>query len=400
MTMPTMMEDELLAAMVDESVCQPVRESWCYVDEPRHFRFQTRILAGTPIEQSIAGSAITPDQARRKAIFEAFERYCLSVPLPSEAKQVEEVRRSFHFDRMPRLDLPEQGCVWMANAQQFVDDSLVSATVPVQLITVPYTHCEGELCLREPISTGAACGDSRDDAILRGLLECVERDGVVTSFYARRGNAQVVVSSHAALGPLEKELRRCKLELLLVDVSSPNFSPYTFLALLLDETEFGPAVTAGAKSGFDPAQVALGAIEETLHARGWLRDQLSDGDGHFDQTEVRDQQTVRTFLDRARVWSPRSMIRHLDFYRALAKRDLASYEQRGATLAPILVDLERLHAQVFVIDLSSRFAWSRPLAHVVKVIVPPLQPLFIDESWRVLSPKIGDAPSLPTHFFL
>lgn len=393
--------------MIENQVCEPLQEAWYYVDEPTYFHFHTSILANSDLAQVVSGGALTQASAQRKTVFEAFERYCVSVPLDAFGATVGEIEKGFPITRLPRLE-----DVQNSQRLRVVEGAALSsgrhALVPVQLVNVPYS-ASGEPLLREPISTGAAAGDSRNDAIVRGLLECIERDAVIASFYTRTCRSRVEVESHDSFIAICDELNRCKLDLSLIDVSCSELTPHTFLALLVDDTGFGPALTAGAKCGFDPAAVALGAIEEAIHLRGWLRDQLADEDGSFDQRTVVADTAVHTFLDRARAWSPLSSLGPVDFYRRATQRPLADYENLTSDtdreLAQLCSDLERVDAPAFVVDLSARFSWAAQLpASVVKVVTPTLQPLFIDERHRLLSverlARLGSICDSPTHFFL
>ncbi|MEA2205554.1 MAG: ribosomal protein methylthiotransferase accessory factor [Blastocatellia bacterium] len=403
---------DVLSSLIAHGVCEDLKESWYYVDEPLHYQFYTRIYVGTALEQIITGTAFTPETAHRKTIFEAVERFCVSASLPTRLSSASEVSRFFPLARAPILTdvLPHQ-VIRAIECDQLVGSAKSHDTVPVpvQLVTVPYTIPSDEPILREPISTGTACGDTREDAILRGLLECIERDAVMLSFYGRQCVAQVDITADSELWPIVDELARCRLRLIVADVSSTDFCVKSFLVLLIDETEFGPALTAGAKAGVDPVAAIRGAIEEAVHIRAWLRDHLADRDGHFEQTETNEPATVHSFLDRARLWSRRSMLSHIDFYSTAPRRLLEEYTVTEAHRLPVLDDLKKdllaMGASAFVADLSSRFTWATDLSlYVVKVMVPTLQPLFIDESYRILTgerfQQFRQLYDSPTHFFL
>lgn len=403
---------DLLSSLVAHGVCEDVKESWYYVDEPLHYQFYTRICVGTPLEQIITGTAFTPETAHRKTIFEAVERFCVSASLPTRMSSAFEVIRSFPLARAPKLTdvLPQQE-IRVIECDQLLglDKSHATVVVPVQFVTVPYTIPSDEPILREPISTGTACGDTREDAILRGLLECIERDAIMLSFYGRQCVAQVDITADSELGPIVEELERCRLRLIVADVSSGDFCVKTFLALLMDATAFGPALTAGAKAGADPVAAIRGAIEEAIHLRAWLRDHLADVDGHFEQLGTNVPVSVHSFLDRARLWSRRSMLSYIDFYGTAPRRLVQEYKVTDAHPLPVVDELKKdllaIGAPAFVADLSSRFSWAADLSlYVMKVVVPTLQPLFIDESYRILTgerfQKLRHLYDSPTHFFL
>ena len=404
--------EDVLNSLIALGVCENLKESWYYVDEPLYFQFYTRIYVGTALEQIISGTAFDREIAYRKTIFEAVERFCVSTPFPARVSSAFEVSRSFPLARAPKLtNVEPQRSVRVIDCNELVGlgNSNNPVAVPVQFVTVPYTIPSDEPILREPISTGAACGDTREDAILRGLLECIERDAVMLSFYTRQCAAQVDIAADSELGPIVEELERCRLRLTVADVSSGDFCVRTFLALLIDETEYGPALTAGAKAGVDPVAAIRGAIEEAIHLRAWLRDHLADAGGYVEQGETTLSTSVHNFLDRARLWSRQSMLSYIDFYESAPRRTLREYGMTGphtlAVLDELKKDLLAIEAPAFVADLSTRFSWAADLSlHVVKVLVPTLQPLFIDESHRILTGERFQQRrrmyDTPTHFFL
>jgi ribosomal protein S12 methylthiotransferase accessory factor YcaO len=74
-------------------------------------------------------------------------------------------------------------------------------------------------------------------------------------------------------------------------------------------------------------------------------------------------------------------------------------------LAHLINSMEKLGASVFFLELSKTISWSIMIPAVtVKVIIPQLQPLFIDEHFRVVTGNrlsaSGHIYQNPTHFFL
>lgn len=393
--------------MIANRICEPVTEAWYYVDEPRTFHFYTRILQGSASEQIISGGAFSRVSAKRKTIFETYERYCLSIPFEPQDATPDEIAKEFpllSFDWCEGIGANTR--LNVVASERISPEGSKPARIPAQLVSVPCRYGEEPL-LREAISTGAAAGESLEHATLQGLLECIERDAVIASFYNRRNCRRIDPTGHKLIAPLVGELERCRLATTLVDVSPSDFRTHVFLALVTDETGYGPALTAGAKAGPDPVAAAIGALEEAVHLRGWVRDHLAAPDGSFDQAAVGDPSQVHSFLDRARVWSALSAVVDIDIYGHLPPcrlRDYRPYRAEGSSyLQALLADLSKIGARAFVVDLSGRFAWTHefPFA-VVKVVVPSLQPLFIDEACRVMvrGRVRPGAPNAPTHFFL
>jgi hypothetical protein len=102
------------------------------------------------------------------------------------------------------------------------------------------------------------------------------------------------------------------------------------------------------------------------------------------------------------------MLRHLKFYENHAVRSIAKYVAGPSDLPRLLStlcdDLERLRMSAYALDLSSRFSWADSVSScVVKAVIPFLQPLFVDDSFRLLSKdrlrRLGRTDDTLMHFF-
>lgn len=364
-----------------------------YHDEPRMFHYAARSVIGSDGIVGGVGAAFDERRAQMKALGEFWERKSLG--------------NSHCFKRdglrgVPVADL--SGLCEFENpaAGGALEDVHLNWTVgydfktqkkvriPAQLVFVPYKFGKNEPVIRPPISTGAAAGATLEDAILGGLLEIVERDAFVISYFDKKVRCQIDISKDESLRKIEAELARCELRLTLLDISS-NAGAYVFLALVRDDTGFGPPLSAGLKAGFDPYRVALGAIEESLQSRGWIRDIMFS-----DEAQPKPKEVV-TILDRVRYWlNPKLLDRVGYYFNCRKKRNINSFPAKNNSLKGLIGKLPP-DANIFVIDLTPDKA--SPLK-VVRVIVPELQPLYLDESRAVLGDRVRNKKCAVPHFFL
>ena len=154
-------------------------------------------LVGAAVEPRAGASHYDRRSARAAAIGETIERYCASwVP----AEQVTLGRAANIPDAIApeRLraftdaqtaapgafaNLDEHSLVGWVRGTTLADGSAASA--PAQMVYLGYHLADGEERLGPFTSTGLACATSAEDAIVRGLLESIERDALMLTWRLR-----------------------------------------------------------------------------------------------------------------------------------------------------------------------------------------------------------------------
>jgi ribosomal protein S12 methylthiotransferase accessory factor len=386
-----------------------------YHDEPFTYQF-----TATPIGQSTThhegvigvGTSFSKIQAQIKALGEAAERFSL---IQDSTKCVlmcaNDLENTIDLDDLPefhtdegilsrirRISLP-----WVSG--YYLDSqTLGQAYLPAQLIFVPYERQSNEPVIRQPISTGAALGFGYADSILRGLLEVIERDAFMLSYYRRRINHELDPTKVVSLSDVLKELERCRLKLRLFDITTDT-GAYVFLALLLDDTGYGPHLTAGMKAGYDPPKVALGAIEEAIQLRPWIRDLHMSHLGGIPKPVPNE---IATLKDRAFFWLDPSLRSQLDFYLECPRVErLSSYPRPPSTKITYLLkrqldSLSKLGVKAYFTDLTDERLFEAGF-RVVKVVTTKLQPMHLDERGGIqLGSRLLDQHFInqAPHFFL
>ena len=137
--------------------------------------------------------------------------------------------------------------------------------VPAQLVCVPHIFDEEESVLRAPISTGAAAHTDLDAALLKGLLECIERDAFM---YAWLRQSNLVEFNPELLLTAEDEAMRRRIDacrryrlqprwfLLPTDIEDVD----VIMCVISDATGVGPEVSIGAKASFSLMDSSVGAL--------------------------------------------------------------------------------------------------------------------------------------------
>lgn len=263
--------------------------------------------------------------------------------------------------------------------------------VPAQLIYVPYVYDRTEVVLQRPISTGAAAGSSIDDALYRGICEVVERDAFMIAYLNKLPSPQVDLSSmrNKEIDNIINVFKRYRLEPIVLDLTTDLKIP-AFAAIALDRTGLGPAVSVGLKAGFNVKEAIIGAIEESLMVRFGTRDQFA-----YEGLNNKGKKIVSAIDDRTRFWFPLSSIEHLDFWlksKILKKINIKDFDYGKNTLKTAIELLKEKKMDLVYVDIADREI-KRYGFTVLKVIIPQLHPLYLDESYPYLEGKrLYDTP--------
>ena len=254
--------------------------------------------------------------------------------------------------------------------------------VPAQMIFLRAFEDEFPL-RRQHISTGGALGEAGSgQAFQGGLFETIERDASISSYLKRRPLKRVADLPEEAKQVAEY-LERYALEVYPLDATTDLGVP-TVLAVTLDRSGLGPAINIGCKTAPTYAEALTGAMFESIQARRSQR--LSDPSTHG---------------KRVRYWSPAERIAELGFW--LDAPEETSWEELkriNVTADEAVRRLTERGYHVFEADITLPEVREQGF-EAVRVVVPELHALYLDESCKVLySPHHGvieDDPSLPPH---
>ncbi len=271
--------------------------------------------------------------------------------------------------------------------------------VPAQLVFVPYKFEKKESVINFPITTGAALYHSLEKAILTGLLEVIERDAFMVNYLNKltRNLISITESKDKSLKKIASSLKRYNLELYLLDIST-DIPVYSIMAIVVDRTGLGPAVSVGLKSDTSIKNAIIGATEECFHPRPWVRE-LMIKMSKKDLERIKKDRLVYERKNRALLWSSPEMIKKIDFFLAGSKKPIRDFPRKSNNLKNLLKWFKREKMEVIYVDITLP-SLKREGLRVVKVLVPCLQPLYLDDRfpcwegerlWRVPQ-RIGLKP--------
>lgn len=377
-----------------------------YPDEPNILQYYMQVSGATMGGQSGSGfHFFSRAAALWAAIGEAIERYALLYHVP-EKKSVDasyneltpsdaldifslvgiapEQRRRGHpqfnlrFDEHTRFRWVPG---WSLTRQK-------KTLVPLQLASFGYTApLKGlEPLLLMPVSTGAAAHRSLSAALLNGLLEVIERDAFMITWLNALTPPRIDYATlkDESLQKICALLKRYRLDFFLLPLPS-DMPVHTILALILDSTGVGPAVSVGAKSSGDLVRAVQGALTEAIACRSSVRRYYMENPAHQKGSAPTLDPKTLDREGRLRWWSTIDKIKEIQF---LVTGELVSAEasnryprhRNDEEALRYLVEVlkSKKHEVVYVEMLDPRLRAALQF-HAVMVIVPGLQPLHLFE---------------------
>ncbi|MCL4392934.1 YcaO-like family protein [Patescibacteria group bacterium] len=143
--------------------------------------------------------------------------------------------------------------------------------IPSQLVFLD--SIKDEKIIQQQISTGAAGGNTLNDAILRGIFKVIERDAFMIHYLAKTYGGLIDFSMNKRLIKIKRYFKKYNLELYLVNLPT-DLGIYTYMAFIIDKTGLGIPFFTGMKTGINPYNIAIGAIEESYMVIVFSRNKL------------------------------------------------------------------------------------------------------------------------------
>jgi ribosomal protein S12 methylthiotransferase accessory factor len=351
------------------------------------------------------GTSVGEDDAMFLAHAEGLERYATCAvhdgqfvvasanELGSQALDLESIPRcSAEELRHPkcRLVTPRKDVEmrWVRGWSMF-ESRMVHVPAALVYLHVPLTPAER---IATPITTGCAAYTSYDGALLRGILEVVERDALSVVWLQRLPLPRIAIDVVPSdLAPEWDLYQRASpdLEYLFFDATT-DLGVFTVYALQIARGDPRVRTLVSCATDVNPARAIAKAIRDLAHLRTAFRHEHSIPSDWDDFVDLLDGATFMARASQAPAFEFLTRTPHVrSLSSLLPTEDHASTED---TLAAILRRLRRDGFDVYAIDLSTDEA-IRCGIRVVRAIIPGLQPLSLSYRARYLGHgRVFDAP--------
>lgn len=381
------------------------KETDYYPDEPNFIAFRADLTptsnfshGGYKKVKAEGGRSLSPDKAIVGALFESFERYCLSI-YKEEDFTYSSYNHLISSDVLV-VDPVDFVSYEIKETDQLYDKKMMWTTawslrygkeifVPAQCVYLPYQYQNDEPSLRDPLTTGAAAGLTLGKAILRGLLEVIERDSTMIVHYRKIKCKTIEISQVSGkLKSLIDSLKRYNLDFEIYDYSLDIPVPIV-VCKIIDYSGVGPTCTVGAKASFSLESAIIGAILEAGCLRLGIRGVMEEARMEA-LIALEDFSKLETANRRSFLWSQPEMLHHLDYQEETHEKSIRFQdwdgvnEKRLRDLLDVVLDKGN---DIIIKEVTTKDIGSYGVK-VVKVIVPSLQPMHLFEPERNFSKRI------------
>ncbi len=373
-----------------------------YNDEPKVYSFTAelrntaKITDGFSADKFAGGCSFSKEKALLKTLGEALERYNLSI-----YKEENLVWNNYNNLKKEKID-PQTFMFFSKNdfrtkpkfklytnknnklnwIKGFSLTKKKEVFIPAQLVFVPYRFKQKESVIRFPITTGAACYNSLNEAILRGLLEVIERDAFMI-YYLNKISPNIIDIENCNDETFKKiafSIKKYNLELYVLDIST-DVPVYSILTIVIDRTGLGPAISLGMKSSLDLKEAIIGAIEELFHSRFWIRDIMSKKELKEYKKIWKRKHYISNLRDRGILWAKPKMIDKINFFFEGRKVLIENLIPRKIqNLNSLLGWFRKQNIEVVYVDVTIP-SIKKEKFNIVKVLVSYFQPLYLDEKF-------------------
>jgi ribosomal protein S12 methylthiotransferase accessory factor len=383
-----------LEKIVKESgIFQELQKGFNFHDEPRFSHYQGKCLC---CSYSWSAALSRNDKlARLRALGEMIERHCLTSLLDktiqgcydelkkkysctnpfdwrsySDNQMNDPAFSQFIFTNMTNFE-------WIWAHEIFTEKKIL---IPKQLVQLALPV--GEPIIRWPVSTGAAGGFTIESSIVRGILECVERDAIMISYLKKLPLRTINVDScPSSVLSLAIYLERYRLQPIILDATLDIKIPIV-ICILIDRAPHPICnVSLGFNCSTSREKAIIKAIEEAVQVRFLIKQKILNGE------KVK---KIRTFVDHGLYWGAKKN----------AKESLAFFltgpQIEYSELPPDIVfsnykeGLKQVRQILSNVDLNGIY-FTIPFPnsrvqhyYVTKVLIPKLHPLYPDERFPAL----------------
>lgn len=373
----------LLHRLQKEGIVGEMGKTISFTDEPKFYSFSCE-TKGTPgLGNHGCATDLTRKNAEIRAISESVERYCLSNPSresltkgsyfslsggtiepvdPASFVFRRELQEEEKLDEIRSLEIN-----WIKGKCLNTGNNFL---LPAQAVYAD--ALEDEDLFYIPISTGAACDENPTTAINRGLIEIIERNDFMLSWLSNRSLPRINLESEN-LKSLSSYFARYKLEPYVFETGN-TFGTHSVLAIILDRTGLGPAVSAGSKTHNSQSRATIGALLEAQQTRNWTR--FLRETRHLPEVDLPGD--IENFKTRAAFWYHPKKIDLLDkLTDALPSKNCQSGPSINHPVAELMLETGNT---LYSVDITVPGV-ARAGLSVVKSIVPEMHPLTISEKF-------------------
>ncbi|WP_342540146.1 YcaO-like family protein [Heyndrickxia sp. FSL K6-6286] len=324
-------------------------------------------------------SVFSDEKAEISALGEFVERYCSTfvtqeilekciseefgnkLDLTQVTTVSEELAKKYNIKKLT-ID-QDTSFYWVQGMDLHTNESI---WIPTDLVYLT-TYIKNESPIRDMVSTGTATGNSINDAIIRGLLECIERDAI-TIMWLNKLSMPIVDNNTINDKEISEVIKRIEdqgLKVTILDISN-NINIPSFFTVI--ESNTSPYISTGASTKFNRTEALMSSIEEAIAIYNLSLLKITNNTiDNFDPTDIKNLNDMDKHSDYYAINDMRSKISFLFAGKKIKWQEddsnyIHNYEQ-------LITELKKLNIDVYAVDLTTKDIEKTNL-YVVKTIVP------------------------------
>jgi len=260
--------------------------------------------------------------------------------------------------------------------------------LPASMVYANYNHKQkGEPILQITNSNGAACGETQEFAIYRGICEIIERDAYLISFINNLPKKIISVEHDKKLTDFKKRIERYNLEVFFISTKL-DLSPSTITCLIIDKTGSGPAVCAGLGGDLSQRNAIITSGYEAV------RRHISGRDRFFrsEPLPIPPKYSYDWFINQKQLlWNAPHMIKTAEKMLNGEKIDFVETNNNfpqdyKGKVKQLVKELKIKGMEVIMVDVTVPEVKKEGM-RVIKVIIPEMVPFWRDERYPYLGIK-------------
>jgi ribosomal protein S12 methylthiotransferase accessory factor len=401
---------EKMATIVDPlcGIIKSVMPNWLEQGDARIFVFGAVGCEASPITVGprpvhAGGAAINREQAIAATIGEAIERYCAAYSEPEERVfgSYSELagdavppdnfclysERQYNSPNFPFKPLTKNAKVTWTWGESLQQNRAVLVPASLTHLPVYLENWEEGDNLGGTTSTGLACGNTIEEAILSGIGEVIERDALTCFWMNKLPARRILIDEDSSIfETFTEKLAVPGLNYYTCEITTDLAVP-TFFTLLTGGSTAGFMINAGCQANLSPTRATLKSLVEAAHGRPYVRFIINNQPAW---TYKRDFSSVNTFQDHAAFYTRAPQHQEALNFIKTAKPEKNLSQVPDLSTGSILGDIKLLlkllakhDLDVIVKDLTTPDIEDIGLK-VVRVLIPGLQLLHGDHRFPFL----------------